>query len=120
VLRIADMAYQPRARRFVILLNRFDWTPSLGAMTSERRRAALRFDQVRAVRRKSLPQGASDQVLSLLALRFESTDAPAGSITLVFSGGATLRLDVEAIEAELRDLGAAWSARRPDHGGGNE
>jgi hypothetical protein len=34
---------------------------------------------------------------------------PSGVITLTFSGGATLRLEVECLEAELADLGPAWT-----------
>jgi hypothetical protein len=37
-------------------------------------------------------------------------------VTLTFSGGAALRLTVECLEAELADLGPAWTcAHRPDH-----
>ena len=47
-------------------------------------------------------------MLNLLAVAFEATDPPAGVITLIFSGGAALRLEVECLEAELADLGPAW------------
>jgi hypothetical protein len=30
-------------------------------------------------------------------------------VTLIFSGGAALRLEVECLEAELADLGQSWS-----------
>ena len=43
-------------------------------------------------------------------------DEPAGTIDLVFSGGAAIRLEVECIEARLADLGGAWEAgSRPEH-----
>ena len=55
-------------------------------------------------------------MLSLLAIRFDGADAPAGSVELVFAGGALIRLEVECIEAQLTDLGGAWSAAsRPLH-----
>ena len=57
-----------------------------------------------------------DEVLDLLAIRFEEADAPSGVIELVFAGNATIRLQVECIEAQLSDLGAAWSTDAvPDH-----
>ena len=37
-------------------------------------------------------------------------ETPAGEIHLVFSGGGTIRLSVECLEAQLSDLGPAWSA----------
>jgi hypothetical protein len=37
-------------------------------------------------------------------------------VTLLFSGGGVLRLEVECLEVELADLGPAWSVdRRPAH-----
>ncbi len=50
-----------------------------------------------------------DDVLNLLAVEFAPTDEPAGVVTLTFSGGAALRLEVECLEAELADLGPAWT-----------
>ena len=55
-------------------------------------------------------------MLSLLAISFAATDAPAGTVELVFSGGGAIRLEVECIEARLADLGGAWEASsRPVH-----
>ena len=127
VMRLDGIAYLPRERRFAMVLNRFDWGQALAVgiartPSNERRRAALRFEHVRAVRRQNISQAAAATVLALLTIGFEPTDAPAGYITLVFAGGGAIRLEVDYIEAELRDLGAAWSAAaRPDHdsdGGG--
>jgi hypothetical protein len=58
-------------------------------------------------------------VLALLAVTFEPsnhTETPEGDVTLTFSGGAAIRLNVECIEVELKDLGAAWAAKHsPRH-----
>ncbi len=49
-------------------------------------------------------------------MEYNETDAPAGTITLTFSGGAALRLEVECLECELADLGPTWTAAaRPEH-----
>jgi hypothetical protein len=50
-------------------------------------------------------------VAALLAVRFEPSDPPGGHIHLIFAGDFTLRLQIECIEAELRDLGGVWRAR---------
>jgi hypothetical protein len=56
-------------------------------------------------------------VLNLLAIEFDEKDPPGGSIMLLFSGGAELRLDVECLEAELADLGPVWDTTCcPAHG----
>jgi hypothetical protein len=39
-------------------------------------------------------------------------------VTLTFSGDASIQLQVECIEAELKDLGLVWRTRsRPEHPG---
>jgi hypothetical protein len=125
VLKVGDMAYLPRERRFAAMLNRFDWT-SVGQAGARRprpvrRRCALRFERVLSASVLGLDLGAKPAVLALLAIQFQPALAPAGGVLLTFAGGGQIRLDVECIEAELRDLGPAWAARRkPDHGDGRE
>jgi Protein of unknown function (DUF2948) len=124
VVRIADLAYLPREQRFAALLNRFDWVAANAAPGSggnpvyKRRRAALRFERVVGAKLQGIDLKAKRHVMSLLAIGFEAKapDDPAGHVTLVFAGGAAIRLQVECLEAEFRDLGAAWSAKRkPGH-----
>ena len=121
VLQVGDISYQIKERRFAAVLNRFDWPSAVASEgakrpVNERRRAAIRFEHVTAVKRLNIHQTAPDAVLALLAIEFEEKAAPGGMVTLLFSGGGALRLEVDCIEAELRDLGGAWAAtRRPDH-----
>lgn len=120
ILKVGDMAYQPRARRFAAVLSRFDWQAAAkgGKVRPARRQAALRFDRVLGAKLTGIDLTRKADVLSLLALQFEAKgpDDPAGAVTLVFSGGSAIRLEVECIEAELRDLGPQWRARsKPKH-----
>lgn len=121
VLKTRDMIYMPREKRFAAVVNRFDWSRALdGVATADlrRRQCALRFERVLKAQVNGLDLAAKDAILSLLAVRFEpgGADDPSGSITLVFSGGAAVRLAVECVEAELKDLGPAWRTRsRPRH-----
>jgi len=53
-----------------------------------------------------------------LAVTFESNgpEDPSGTVELVFSGGGTLRLNVECLDSTLSDVSADWAARhRPNH-----
>lgn len=128
VLRVGEMTYLPKEKRFVALANRFDWADALGnpQMSKrggdpnfERRRAGLRFERVNAAKVQGIDFKDKRAVLALLAITFEPTggpDSPEGDVTLTFSGGAAIRLSVECIEIELKDLGAAWATKRsPDH-----
>jgi len=117
VVKVADILWRPAEKRLVLALNRFDWE-ACGEETPcyQRRRTALRFERVLSFRARNVSPAAKDAVLNLLAIEYVETDAPAGTITLIFSGGAALRLDVECLECELADLGPTWTAAaRPAH-----
>jgi hypothetical protein len=110
VVKTADIHWRPAERRLVVALNRFDWeAANSGSPQFRRRRAALRFERVSACKCRNCTAVEKDQVLNLLAISFTPTDSPAGVVTLTFSGGAALRLEVECLEAELADLGPAWT-----------
>lgn len=112
VMKVADLEFLPRQQRFVVAMNRFAWETVSGVFRKhgERRQSLLHFDRVLAVKTAGIDRDKPADVLSLLALRFVEAAAPAGTIELDFSGGATIRLDVECIEARLADLGSAWEA----------
>lgn len=125
VLKVEDMAWLQRERRFAAIVNRFDWAAALTGEAGgkrrhrpQRRRTALRIERVTAAKLQRIDPKARERVLVLLAIVFEpDARSPGGAITLRFAGGAAIRLDVECIEAEMRDLGARWAARsQPDHG----
>lgn len=120
VMKVGDLVYRPREKRFAAAMNRFAWEKRrrLFARGHERRRAALTFDRALAVRTAGIDRARPDTVLSLLAVTFRPAEAPpAGTVLLTFSGGAELAIDVECIEARLADLGAAWQTpARPRHG----
>lgn len=127
VIRVGDMAFLPREKRFAGVFNRFDWVRLLATKPDvsgnaepdiARVRTALRFERVLAARTTGIDLRQPADVLVLLAMAFEPSgpDDPSGTVTLTFSGKAALKLEVECLEAELKDLGAAWAARvRPDH-----
>lgn len=117
VVKVADIVWLPAEKRLVLALNRFDWE-ACGEVTPcyQRRRTALRFERVLSFRARNVSPAAKDAVLNLLAIEYAETDPPAGTITLIFSGGAALRLDIECLECELADLGPTWTAAaRPAH-----
>ena len=117
VLKVGDMVYLPKERRFAIAMNRFIWEKAEGRRRNfERRRAALTFDRVTSARVAHIDRARPHAVLELLAVNFEATDAPAGLVTLVFAAGGAVQLAVEVIEIRLADLGAAWATvTKPSH-----
>ncbi|WP_375598335.1 DUF2948 family protein [Devosia sp. Naph2] len=116
VVRVADMGFARRDRRFALLMNRFAWESDEPRGKGMRKRAALDFSGVTHAAYAGFDPASPDGVLNLLAVSFEVTDAPSGIVELRFAGGGTVRLTVEFLEARLTDLGAAWAASaKPAH-----
>ena len=119
LVRTADIHWRPSERRVVVGLNRFDWEGAAAGPGAQFRRcqSVLRFERVLSCKCRNVESSKDrNEALNLLAVGFSETDAPGGVITLTFSGGAALRLEVECLEAELADLGPAWGAEIcPDH-----
>ena len=110
VINAADIHWRPSEQRVVVGLNRFDWAAANGSAPEFRRcRSALRFERVRSCKCRNVDAAGKEAALNLLAVGFEQTDPPSGVVMLTFSGGAALRLEVECLEAELSDLGPAWT-----------
>ena len=118
VLKVSDLRHLRAKQKFVLLANRFAWDAfhAGGRRSNERRRSGLQFARVLSAKAARIRQDTAEGVLSLLSIGFEPAEAPSGTIVLNFSGGGTIRLDVECIEAQLDDLGPAWeTAHIPSH-----
>lgn len=124
LVTIAEMAYLPDERRFVLVANRFRWEPASPATpgekpakqpSAERVLTGLCIDGVSAVSRRGFHPREADRILSLLAVRVEGAGASTALI-LDFAGGSSVRLEVERIMCHLDDLGEPWPTRwRPQH-----
>ena len=121
VVKVADLDWRCGEKRFIAALNRFAWEEQMKgglfsrAKTGERHRTALHFDRVLSVKTRGFDREKKDNVLSLLTMQFQPTVPPAGIVTLIFSGEAAIRLEVECIEAQLTDLGPVWQAKANPH-----
>jgi len=117
VFRLGDIGYLKARRKFALVGNRFAWDEG----SRRRCRTGLQFGRVMAVKTNRIRQDDPDAVVSLLAITFEEKAAPSGDIVLSFSGGGTIRLAVECVEAEMNDFGSSWEAiRTPTHETGGE
>ncbi len=103
LVRAQDVAWEPRARRLVLLVNRFRWEAD-----ATRVRAAFRVQSVLRLQRRGW---ADEAVLDLLACTVDGDD-----IHLTFAGGTSIKAKVECVDLVLEDLGSPWPAARvPAH-----
>lgn len=105
VFPITEMKYERAKRRFALLINRFRWEDSgQGRHAPERVQSVLAFDLVLNVATSGIDRTDKETILSLLSIAFEPGEDGAGDILLTLAGDGAIRLQVEAIEATLKDV----------------
>jgi hypothetical protein len=124
-LRTSDMAWQPKQRRFAMVLNRFRWEDEtrvdakgklVRALPHVRVPAGLHFDGVLNVQSSGIDRGSATPLELLSIVAEPAGEAPAATLTLVFAGGGAVRLEVECVDAQMQDLGTPYPVRRaPKH-----
>ena len=136
---LGDVAFLKAEKRFVMVANRFLWETARDdaqrpAATQdpekdqdgdarfedesgdpgtlyERVNSGLCFDHVRSVKFRGVDARDRNQILNVLTLTCEP-----GAISMVFSGGAEIRLEIERISCHLNDINEPWPTRwRPAH-----
>ena len=118
VFPASEIAWQPKARRLALLLNRFRWERESGA--PERVRSLLVVENVLKVQSQGVPKGDRDTVLALLSVSFEPGEDGAGHVELTLAGDGAIRAEVEALELVLKDVTRPYTApskKRPSHPG---
>lgn len=118
VAKVGDFIWLPGSRRFAFVANRFLWEAGGDKRAGPfwRTRVGAHFDDVRKVKRLHIRSDAKDAVVELLSIRFEPGEDGAGEIFLDFAGGGAIRLSVDAINAEMRDISEPWRTRaKPAH-----
>ena len=118
IVRIGDIAYLPKSRRFALLANRYCWEYDDAGKAGTRKLAGIHFDEVIGAKSTHIRRANPDAVLQLLTVQFASKtgEGEGGVVDLCFAGGGCIRLKVECIDAALRDLSSPWQAQgRPAH-----
>lgn len=127
---VYDMCFLAEEKRFVMVANRFRWEnlePGTTAEESgagedqaeparryERIHCGITIEHVSRVQFKGFTPGAEGEKGRLLEVL--TILAGEGELTLIFAGGAGVRLEVEKIEAFLQDMGEPWPTLwRPRH-----
>ena len=76
IIKSNEMGYDKKTKRFALLMNRYrheEENPS-------RIRTAIHFDYVDSVKSVGIDKETNDDILVLLAIRFEGKSKPSGSI----------------------------------------
>lgn len=115
LVRVGDVFFDPKTRRFSALINRFRWERSHGP--AERVKAAISFEGVLGVKSRKLRLDAPDALASILSINFiPDEEPPSGEVRVLLAGDGEILLRVECLDAVLADIGEPWrTPRRPAH-----
>ncbi len=106
VVPLCDMVFQKESSRFVAVAQRLRREAGETG-TSERICCALTINGVKAIRTHGIDQQEPERMLDLLALLLEPEIK---QLTLVFAGGAGIRLELDDWGAVVEDFGETWPA----------
>ena len=120
VFPITEIRWEPKRRRFALLLNRFRWEEEAAGHRHppERVRSLLVVEDVTRVASQGIDRRETETVLSLLALAWEPGEDGAGRLRLVLAGDGAIGLDAECLDVTLKDVTrpyAAPSRKAPRH-----
>jgi len=129
LIPLSDIHYIDGERRVIMVANRFRWEncPDLPEAPSghadeiecsnyERVNCGILFDNVTAVRRRGLDQRDRGRILELLTMNVESGEGGRMAVTMLFAGGAAIRLEGVNIKCRISDIGEPWPTQfRPNH-----
>jgi hypothetical protein len=116
IVRVGNLAYLPKQRRFAALLDRYCWECHGDGHHGTRVRAGLHFNGVLKVKTAKVRRNDPAAVVALLAINFLRGADGGGAVDFVLAGGGRIRLDVECIDAQLRDMTKPRPAvARPAH-----
>lgn len=93
-VRVGNIGFEPKRHRFAVAFDR-NGTAS-----------GLHFEGVLKAATRGFDRGNPEAQLELRAIGCEPGPDAAATVVLAFAGGASIRLDVECIEAYLADLPA--------------
>ncbi|MBM3483926.1 MAG: DUF2948 family protein [Alphaproteobacteria bacterium] len=118
---LAEMSYDRAGRRFALVVKRFLWeeaTTKQGLPTGRglrARRAGLHFEGVSAVRYRGRDRRQPTAILELLTVLCDTRATP-NTISLMFAGGAEIKVEADSLRCYMRDLELPHRTRlRPSH-----
>ena len=106
ILPTSEIKWLSNADKLAILINRFRWgdTKLSQGKNLERVRSLLVINHVKNVSSSGFSPKQKDRILSILSISFDGVEGGSGSVLIVVSGNGGIRVEVDALEINLRDV----------------
>jgi hypothetical protein len=104
----SELKWLTKVNKLALLANRFRWEDKslaqLRDRKAERVQSLLMISHVKSVSSSGFSPKQKDKILSILSISFDGEDGGSGSILIILSGNAGIRVEVDALEIHLRDV----------------
>ena len=118
----SEIKWLKAVNKLALLINRFRWEDKslaqLRDRKAERVQSLLMISHVKSVSSSGFSAKQKDKILSILSISFDGEDGGSGSILIILSGNAGIRVEVDALEIHLRDVTMPYiapSRTAPEH-----
>ena len=122
ILPASEIQWLPNSNKLALLVNRFRWEDKdielSQGKTVERVQSLLMISHVKSVSSSGFSPKQKDKVLSILSISFDGDDGGFGNVLIILSGNGGIRVGVDALEINLRDVTMPYigpSGRSPWH-----
>ena len=120
ILPTSEIKWLSNSDKLAILINRFRWedTKLSQGKNLERVRSLLMINHVKNVSSSGFSPKQKDRILSILSISFDGVEGGSGSVLIVVSGNGGIRVEVDALEINLRDVTMPYiapSGLSPEH-----
>ena len=108
ILPASEIQWLPNSNKLALLVNRFRWEDKdielSQGKTVERVQSLLMISHVKSVSSSGFSPKQKDKVLSILSISFDGDDGGFGNVLIILSGNGGIRVGVDALEINLRDV----------------
>ena len=122
ILPASEIQWHPNSSKLALLVNRFRWEDKdielSQGKTVERVQSLLMISHVKSVSSSGFSPKQKDKVLSILSISFDGDDGGFGNVLIILSGNGGIRVGVDALEINLRDVTMPYiapSGLSPEH-----
>ena len=114
ILPTSEIKWLSNSYKLALLINRFRWEDKRSAMSQrrspERVQSLLMISNIRAISSSGFSPKQKDKVLSILSISFDGDDGGFGNVLIILSGNGGIRVGVDALEINLRDVTMPYMA----------
>ena len=122
ILPASEIQWLPSSNKLAFLVNRFRWEDKDIELSQdkkgERVQSLLMISHVKSVSSSGFSPKQKDKVLSILSISFDGDDGGFGNVLIILSGYGSIRVGVDVLEINLRDVTMPYiapSGRFPWH-----